>query len=128
MNRARGVTVNLIHPLFVIGKCSQMIIKAISRSKFDQFLPHNSVIENLMVDRVDWFANPSGSLLGTIAVGKAVAGWNYIILKRNKEGNFHIHKVMNSFFSRKAATDDLLVSMAEMAIEQRDLSVPLGRD
>jgi len=81
-----------------------------------------------MVEQVEWLANTSRNLLGTVAKGKNVAGWNYVILKRNKEGDFHIHKVMNSFFSRKAATDDLLISMAELAIEQPDLAVSLGRD
>ena len=105
-----------------------MMIRTIPRFEFDQLLPQNSIIEHLMVDQVEWFANRSGNLLGTIAKGKSVAGWNYVILKRNKEGDLHVHKVMNSFFSRKAATDDLLISMAELAIEQPDLAVPLGRD
>jgi len=105
-----------------------MIIRTIPRFEFDRLLPQNSIIEHLAVEQVDWFANASGNLLGTIAKGKSVAGWNYMIFKRNKEGDFQIHKVMNSFFSRKAATDDLLISMAEVAIEQPDLAVPLGRD
>ena len=104
-----------------------MIIRTIPRLEFDRLLPHNSIIEHLMVQQVGWFANPSGNLLGTIAKGKSVAGWNYVILKRNKEGDFHVHKVMDNFFSQKAAKDDLLISMAEMAIEQPDLAVPLGR-
>jgi hypothetical protein len=105
-----------------------MMIRTIPRFEFERLLPQNSLIEHLMVDQVEWFANASGNLLGIIAKGKSVAGWNYVILKRNKEGNLHVHKVMNSYFSRKAATDDLLISMAEMAIEQPDLAVPLGRD
>jgi hypothetical protein len=105
-----------------------MIVTAIPRAEFDQLLPHNSVLENLMVKQVEWFCNKSGNLLGTIGKGQSAAGWNYVILKQDKEGGFHIHKVMNNFFDLKLAKDDLLISMAELAIEQPDLSVPLGRD
>jgi len=71
-----------------------------------------------MVEQVEWFSNRSGKLLGTIAKGGRVAGWNYAILKRGKNGDFYVHKVMNNFFSSTAAKVDLLISMAEIAIEQ----------
>jgi hypothetical protein len=105
-----------------------MIVKSISRSKFDELLPHNSTIDGLMVEQVAWFSNGSGNLLGTIAKGKSVAGLNYVIFKRDPEGHFQVYKVMSNFFDIKAAKNDLLISMAELAIEQPDLAVPLGRD
>jgi hypothetical protein len=105
-----------------------MIAKSISRSKFDELLPHNSAIEGLMVEQIAWFSNSSGNLLGTIAKGKSVASLNYVILKRNPEGQFQVYKVMSNFFDVKAAKDDLLISMAELAIKQPDLAIPLGPD
>jgi hypothetical protein len=106
----------------------KMIVKPISRARFDKLLPHNSVIERLMVEQVAWFSNNSGNLLGTIAKGKSVAGLNYVILKRDPEGQFQVYKAMSNFFDVKAAKDDLLISMAELAIKQPELAVPLGRD
>src|ERR1039457_5547089 len=91
-----------------------MSISAISRSEFDRLLPQNSEVEHLMVEQVEWFSNRSGNLLGTIARGESVAGWNYVILKRDKKGDPHVRKVMNNFFSSKAARVDLLLSMAEI--------------
>ena len=84
-----------------------MIISTIPRSEFDRLLPHNSIIENLMVEQVEWFSNASGNLLGAITKGKSEAGWNYGILKRDKEGIFCVHKVTMSFSSLNAARDDL---------------------
>ncbi len=95
-----------------------MSIRTISRPEFDRLLPQNAAVENLMVDQVEWFSNRSGTLLGTIAQGESVAGWNYAILKRDKKGELHVRKVMGNFFNSKAARVDLLLSMAE--IEQID--------
>ena len=97
--------------------------RAIPRSEFDRLLLHNTVLENLMVEQVEWFSNRSGSLLGTVAKGQRVAGWNYAILKRGKKGGFYVHKVMNNCSSSNAARVDLLISMAEIAIDEPDLSV-----
>ena len=102
-----------------------MNIKIISRSEFDRLLAHHPALKNLMVEQVEWFSNRSGNLLGSIAEGERVAGWNYAILKRDKKGDFHIRKVMSNFFNLKAARVDLLLSMAEIAINQPALSVLL---
>jgi len=89
-----------------------MSIKTVSHSEFDRLLPDNLALENLMVEQVEWFSNRSGNLLGAIAEGKNVTGWNYAILKQDKKGDFHVRKVMNDFFNLKAARVDLLLSMA----------------
>ena len=95
-----------------------MNIKTISRTEFNQLLPHNPALKNLMSEQVEWFSNRSGNLLGTIAEGECVAGWNYVILKRDRKGDLHIRKVMNNFFNLSAARVDLFLSMAE--IEKTD--------
>jgi hypothetical protein len=95
-----------------------MNIKTISRSEFDRLLAHNPGLKNLMVEPVEWFSNRSGNLLGSIAEGERVAGCNYAILKRDKNGDFHIRKMMSNCFNLKAARVDLLHSMAGIAISQ----------
>src|ERR1039457_6325668 len=102
-----------------------MNIKTISRSEFDRLLAHNPALKNLLVEPVEWFSNRSGSLLGTIAEGERVAGCNYVMLKGDQKVHFHIRKVMSNFFKLKAARVDLLLSMAEIAINQPALSVLL---
>lgn len=97
-----------------------MIINAITRSEFDQLLPHHPALESMMVEQVEWFSNRSGNLLGAIARGGGVAGWNYAVLKRDKKGDFHVRKVMNNFFNLNAAKIDLLLSMAAIGIDQPD--------
>jgi len=64
-----------------------------------------------MVEQVEWFSDGSGNLLGTIAKGKGVAGWNYVILERDKRGDFYVHKVMNNCSSSEVARVDLLLSV-----------------
>ena len=109
-----------------------MIIKTIPRSEYDRLLAHNPALKNVMVKQVEWFSNKSGNLLGTVAEGECVAGCNYAILTRDKTGDFHTRKVMSNFFNLKAARVDLLLSMAEIAVNQPALSllltspIPLG--
>ena len=97
-----------------------MTIKSISRSEFDECLPHYPALENLMVDPVEWFSNRSGSMLAAIAKGEGAAGWNYAILKRDKKGDFHVRKVMNNFFNLNAAKVDLILSMTSIGIDPFD--------
>ena len=59
-----------------------MSIKTIRRSEFDRLVPYNPALEGWMVEQVEWFSNRSGIMLGAIARGEGVAGWNYAVLKR----------------------------------------------
>ena len=65
-----------------------------------------------MVEQVEWFSDTSATLLGAIAKGKGVAGWNYVILERDQKGSFRVRRVMSNFFSLEAAGVDLLLWMA----------------
>jgi len=89
-----------------------MIIETMLRSEFDRLVPHNLALENFMVKQVEWFSNRSGNLLGAVAKGEGVTGWNYVILKRDKKGDFRVRKVIGNFFNLNAARVDLLLSMA----------------
>jgi hypothetical protein len=89
-----------------------MGIKTIAHTEFDRLLPQHFTLENLVGKEVEWFSNRSGNMVGTIAKQENVTGWNYAILKRDKEGVSHVRKVMNNFLSLKDARVDLLLSMA----------------
>jgi len=102
---------------------NEVNIRTIPHSEFNRLLPHNPAMENLMEEQVEWFSNRSGSLLGAVGKGECLAGWNYVILKRDMKGSFHIRKVMSNLSNLKAARVDLLLSMAEITINQPALSV-----
>jgi hypothetical protein len=105
-----------------------MNIKNISRPDFDQLLPQDANLKHLIAEQLEWFSNSAGTMLGTVGTDKHVSGWIYVILKQDKDGQFHVYKIMNNCFPLECLRDDLLISMAELAIEQPDLCVPLGRD
>jgi hypothetical protein len=88
-----------------------MSIKPIPRSEFDRLQTPHTALESLMGEQVECFSNKSESVLGFIAKGAGVAGWNYAILKRDKKGDFHVRKVRSNFFSLKDARVDLLLLM-----------------
>jgi hypothetical protein len=89
-----------------------MSIKIIPRTEFDRLQPLHAALESLMGEQVEWFSNRSENVLGFVAKSEGVAGWNYAILKRDKEGEFHVRKVMGNLFSLKDARVDLLLLMA----------------
>ena len=91
-----------------------MRIQTVPHSEFDRLLPHHPVLENFMVEQVEWFSNRSGTLLGTIAGGRGLTGWNYAVMKRDTTGDFHVRKVMTNFSSLTAARLCLLLSMARI--------------
>jgi hypothetical protein len=88
-----------------------MTIRTISRFEFEQLLAHYTALESLMVEQVEWFSGKSGNLLGVIAKGEGVAGWNYAIFKRDRKGDFPVQKVMSNFFNLNATRVDLFLSM-----------------
>ncbi len=73
-----------------------------------------------MVEQVQWYSNRSGSVLAAIATGEGAAGWNYVILKRDRKGDFQVRKVMDNFFNRNAAEVDLVLSMTSIGVDQHD--------
>ncbi len=92
----------------------EMGIHTVPHSEFDRVLPHHPVLERFMAEQVAWFSNRSGNLLGTIAGGRGVTGWNYAIMKRDTAGDFHVRKMMTNFSSLAAARVCLLLSMARI--------------
>lgn len=99
-----------------------MRIKAIPRSEFDRLLPQYAAVESLMMEGAEWFSNRSGTLLGAVAKGEGMAGWNYVVLKRDTKGVSHVRKVMGNFFSLKAARVDLLLSMSGIGSASREVA------
>ena len=76
-----------------------MPIKSIARWEFNQLLPHHLVLEKLMGEQVEWFANKTKSLIGTIALTKVGRSWNFAVLRRNKLGNFQVCEIGQNFFN-----------------------------
>ncbi len=95
------------------------MIQRISRSAVDALLPHHSALEALVPEEVEWFANRRANVLGLIARETGTAGWNYVILKRDRNGKFRVRQVMGNFFSLRAARVDLLLAMAELGKAER---------
>jgi hypothetical protein len=89
-----------------------VLFKSIRREKFDQFLPPDLGSENLMNWQVEWFANKTGTVIGTLAIGKANKGWNYAVLGRDKTGDFRVHKLGGDAFSLDDARAEFLLEMA----------------
>ena len=89
-----------------------MRINSISRAEFIRRLLLHNDLERFIGGEVEWFANRLGNILGTIALGDANRGWNYVIFKRNRTGKFHVCTVVCDFYSRAAARVDFMFAAA----------------
>ena len=49
--------------------------------------------------QIKWFTNKAKTLIGTIAVTKVGRSWNFVVLRRNKQGNFQVCEVGQNFFN-----------------------------
>src|SRR5579862_7830985 len=101
-----------------------MLIRHIQRTEFDQLMPQNAALERAMGQQMEWYSSESHGVLGSVGRAKRQPGWNYVILKRDKDGDFHVYKVMDHFLGSRSAKEDLFISMAQLAIEEPDLAIP----
>jgi hypothetical protein len=68
--------------------------------------------------QVEWFANKTGTTIGTLAAGKRDEGWNYAVLNRDKAGNFQICKLGVDAFSLDDARSEFMCEMAAAETRQ----------
>ena len=88
-----------------------MIVKDIGRAEFVRRLSLDTDLEDFVGKEVEWFSNETGNIIGTIALGDSSRGWNYVILKRNRIGEFHVRNVVCDFYNHAAARVDLMLAM-----------------
>jgi len=74
-------------------------IQHIARQEFNQLLPQHLMLEKLMGRQIKWFTNRAKNLIGTIAVTKVGRSWNFVVMRRNKQGNFQVCEVGQNFFN-----------------------------
>jgi hypothetical protein len=88
-----------------------MIVKDIGRAEFIRRLSQHSDLEHFIGNEVEWFTNKTGNIIGTIALGDKSMGWNYVILRRNRMGEFHVCDAVCDFYNHAAARVDLMFAM-----------------
>jgi hypothetical protein len=103
-----------------------MVIKDIGRAEFIHRLSLHSDLEHFVGKEVEWFSNKTGNILGTIALGDKSRGWNYVILKRNQQGKFHVCDVACDFYNHEAARVDFMFAMAGAGQSRRKQFPPMA--
>jgi len=109
-----------------------MSFENIRREEFDGFLPPHLVLETLMVEQVEWFANATKNIIGTIA-GKADKGWKYVVLAGDGRGNFRVCNLGGDSYNLVTARARILTDMqvaektAETLARQQKMHGGAGR-
>lgn len=102
-----------------------MTIRDTSRAEFIRRLSLLGDLERLIGKEVEWFTNAVGNVLGTIALAARHRGWNYVVLKKNKLGNFQASNRRENLFSLDEARVECLQAMGMNDGSANDLH---GRD
>ena len=88
-----------------------MAINNIGRPEFIRRLSLHSDLEHFIGKEVEWFSNKTGNIIGTIALGDRSRGWNYVVLRRNRTGKFHVCDVVCDLYNHAAARVDFMFAM-----------------
>ena len=102
-----------------------MAIRATGRAEFVRRLSLHGDLERWVGKEVEWFADAAGNVIGTIALAARDRGWNYIVLRKNKLGNFQASNRREDLFSLDEARVDCLQAMRMTDSSATDLQ---GRD
>ena len=90
-----------------------MAIRDTGRAEFIRRLSLHGDLERLIGKEVEWFANAAGDVIGTIALAVRDGGWNYVVLRKNKLGNFQATSRGDNLFSLDEARVDCLQAMGK---------------
>jgi hypothetical protein len=88
-----------------------MAIRDTDRAEFIRRLSLLGDLERLIGKEVEWFANAAGNVIGTIALAARDRGWNFVVLRKNKLGNFQASDRRENLFSLDEARMDCLQAM-----------------
>ena len=102
-----------------------MAIRATGRAEFIRRLSLHRDLERWVGKEVEWFADAAGNVIGTIALAARDRGWNYVVLRKNKLGNFQASHRRENLFSLDEARVDCLQAMGLTDNSATDLQ---GRD
>jgi hypothetical protein len=86
--------------------------ESIRRETFDRFLPPHLGFDSMTEWQVEWFANQTGTTIGTLAVARMDRGWNYAVLNRDKAGHFQVYKLGVDAYSLDDARAEFMREMA----------------
>src|SRR2546430_7347683 len=87
----------------LVGKVAVVIINSISRQVFHQLLSSNTTPEIAAGEPVEWFADRTESIIGTISACERSQGWTYAILRRDTVGNFRVFNCHGRFWTPRSA-------------------------
>ncbi len=94
-----------------IEKVNVVIINSIGREAFHQLLPANAGPEMAVGEEIEWFADVTETIIGTIGFGGMNIGWNYAVLKPDTMGVFRVSEKQRNFPTRHTARVTLLRRM-----------------
>ena len=88
-----------------------MAIRALHRQEFDRFAFAQAALCEFTGQAVEWFADDSGLVLGSLAHHESDPNWSYVVLSRDTSGQFRSRYVQFGARNANEARGVLLATM-----------------
>jgi hypothetical protein len=95
----------------LVGRVDVVIINSISKQAFHQLLSPSTTPEIAAGEQVEWFADRTEIIIGTVSVCGRSQCWTYAILRRDTMGDFRVFNCRERFWTPHAARVKLLREM-----------------
>jgi hypothetical protein len=102
-----------------------MAIRALSRQEFDRFTSAQPSVAGFTSEAVEWLADDTGLVLGAVAHHKSDLNWAFVVLSRDRQGQFRPLYLQFGAWNIDEAHGLLLASMeAALATGELELAPP----
>jgi hypothetical protein len=90
-----------------------MAIRPINQKEFERLQPTRKPMDRLVLEQLEWFANETGTLLGTVFFDPAENCWGWAMLDRDEQGEFRTVRMDGRLPSAKDAGTALRTHMVK---------------
>ncbi|SRR5260221_12907456 len=87
-----------------------MMLKQVPRTEFDQLFPDRHILEGFTGALVGCFVNDAKDIIGAVD-HRLEDDWSYVVMKRNREGQFRVVNLNAKIKKRSDAEAELLKTM-----------------
>lgn len=93
-----------------------MAIGPITKKQFESLQPGYKPMSRLVVEEREWFADQSGSVIGTVTFDPAEKDWGWVILAREDQGEFRVVQMGARLAKHDEARKQLRETMRRLEI------------
>src|SRR5437868_13098758 len=97
-----------------MGHSCNMAVEEISRKQFDSFSPPRSTIVQTITEELSWYGDTDRRIIGAVLFDKTNMDWAYVVLGRERGGEFNAVKTETCLETKEEAEALLISAMQKI--------------